>query len=85
MLKQTERKLRIANDHKVSLLVRRSDVCETLSTILGRMRGDVERILAHDLPVRLGCPDVPAARVELRSVGDRIFAALLECSDEWKA
>ena len=84
-LTEEVRKLRIANDTKMGTLVKRADVCETLSRIFGRLRPEVERKIIHELPVSLCGVDVPSGRIVARRIADEIFAAFAECSNEWEA
>jgi hypothetical protein len=84
-LKEEIRKLRIQNDAKAGKLVARSEVIETHDRILSRMRGDLERILVHELPVACAGQDVATARIVCRRYADMAVAAMQQCAEEWKA
>ena len=79
------RRLCLQNDYKAGILVKRSDVCESLSRIMGRLRATLEQKLLNEYPSAVAGLEPEQARVYGRRLFDEIVAEFKRAGEEWKS
>lgn len=78
------RKLKIANDFKEGVLIRRQSVVESIGRVAAAIDGLLERKLCEEYPSAVAGLDVAQARIYGRRLSDSIRELFMALAKEWR-